>query len=570
MAPSRPSGRWPTGTGRRSSGTRPTDATLLGDHRFDDRIEDVSADAEAQQRATWLELRAAVDAIDTGRPRRRRPGHPRAAAGRADPGRRGHRRARTTELRFDQKNGVHADLLVAAPQIKAPRPRSRPGRWSSATARSRRCSTRWSSGSGPAWPRGAPRPASTSSGPSTRSTGTWPRRLDGDPFTTLRRPAGVGRARPAWRAELADVARDVIRPGLRPLPRRSSPTSCCPPAGPTSGPACAWLGRRRRRRLRRTSSAATPRVDDLDRRGDPPDRARRDRPPGRRVRRGRRAPVRHHRLAEIFDRLRVRPGAALRPAATRSWPTPAATWPPPPAAMGDWFGRLPRSRRARSSRSPPSSRRRHAAAYYFPPAADGSRPGHLLRQHRRPRRARTASRRRRSPSTRPSPATTSSSPSPPSWTACPPSSASRSATPPTSRAGASTPSGWPTRWASTPTTSTGSACWPPTRGGPAGWWSTPACTPWAGPGSRPSTSWSPTCRSAVGEIAVEVDRYIAMPGQALAYKIGQREIFRLRADAGERARRPVRHQGVPRRRARLVVGQPAGAPPPGRRLGVGV
>jgi uncharacterized protein (DUF885 family) len=33
------------------------------------------------------------------------------------------------------------------------------------------------------------------------------------------------------------------------------------------------------------------------------------------------------------------------------------------------------------------------------------------------------------------------------------------------------------------------------------------------------------------EVAVEVDRYIAMPGQALAYKVGQREIFRVRAHA---------------------------------------
>jgi uncharacterized protein (DUF885 family) len=42
--------------------------------------------------------------------------------------------------------------------------------------------------------------------------------------------------------------------------------------------------------------------------------------------------------------------------------------------------------------------------------------------------------------------------------------------------------------------------------------------------------------TALGEnnIANEVDRYIASPGQALAYKLGQMELLRLRAEARER------------------------------------
>ncbi|KZM75562.1 hypothetical protein AWN90_19495 [Nocardia terpenica] len=52
----------------------------------------------------------------------------------------------------------------------------------------------------------------------------------------------------------------------------------------------------------------------------------------------------------------------------------------------------------------------------------------------------------------------------------------------------------------------------------------------------------------LAEIEVEVDRYITMRGQAVAYKIGQNEILRQRARTAERTRGSVRHQDIPRSR----------------------
>ena len=66
---------------------------------------------------------------------------------------------------------------------------------------------------------------------------------------------------------------------------------------------------------------------------------------------------------------------------------------------------------------------------------------------------------------------------------------------------------------------------------PCGWSSIPACTPWAGPGSRPSISFSPTRPRTEQDIVVEIDRYIVMPAQALGYKLGQIEIRELRESA---------------------------------------
>ncbi|HET7722969.1 MAG TPA: hypothetical protein VFK43_23575, partial [Acidimicrobiales bacterium] len=44
----------------------PSTATLLGDHRYDDRLEDLSADAEQALRGKWVALRERVEAVPRG------------------------------------------------------------------------------------------------------------------------------------------------------------------------------------------------------------------------------------------------------------------------------------------------------------------------------------------------------------------------------------------------------------------------------------------------------------------------------------------------------------------------
>ena len=92
-----------------------------------------------------------------------------------------------------------------------------------------------------------------------------------------------------------------------------------------------------------------------------------------------------------------------------------------------------------------------------------------------------------------------------------------------------------TRWASTAATSTGSAilsfdAWRAAR------LVVDTGHPRAGLDARPGDrrSCSSTPPSAPNNIANEVDRYIVWPGQALAYKIGQLEILRLRDEAEAR------------------------------------
>jgi uncharacterized protein (DUF885 family) len=503
----------------------PTDATLHGDHRYDDRIEDVSVDAEARQRATWLELGATVDAIDPGGL---------DVAGRVT---QQLLRAELTlaveaidvreiELRYDQNTAVHAELFVVAPQIKAPTPESA----RALLERNRKIPTlldqvvdRLRAG------------LATGRTPALINIERSLNQLDkylaspveNDPFTRFAGPPDWdGEA--AWRAALVDVARGVIRPAFGRY-RQFFADELLPAGRPHDRAGLHWLPEgealydhfvRRHSTVDDLTPAEIHRIglDELDRLA------------GEYAEVGGRL-FGTDDLAAIFDRLRS--DEALRYTSgddimddSRRY-LAAAT-----AAMGDWFGRLPKTPCVITA-IPAAIAEDMPVAYYFPPADDGSRPGTYFVNTADPghkNRFETASvaYHEAIPGHHLQLAIATELDGVPAFQRL-------------SHGNTAYVEGWGL-YAERLAAEMGLYADDLERIGMLAADSWRSCRLVVDTGLH-ALGWgrqqaiefmTANAPVSVGEITVEVDRYIGMPGQALAYKIGQREIFRLRAEARAR------------------------------------
>ncbi|HZI39795.1 MAG TPA: DUF885 domain-containing protein [Acidimicrobiia bacterium] len=503
----------------------PTEATLHGDHRYDDRIEDVSADGEARERAAWLELRAAVDSIDAA-------GLDAACRVTCKLLRTELTQAveaidvRTAELRFDQNTGLHAELLVVAPQIQAPTPASA----RALLERHRQIPTlidqmierlRAGVAAGRA-------PARINVERSLNQVDKYlASPLEGDPFTIMAGPPGWdGEA--AWRAELAATARDAIRPAFGRY-RQFFASELLPAGRPhdraglcflDDGPALYEYFVRRHTTVPDLTADEIHRIglDELDRlTGEYAD-------VGGRL-------FGTIDVTKIFERLRSDPGLRYASgdeimADARRY-LAAAT-----AAMGEWFGRLPATP-CEITPIPASVAEDMPVAYYFPPANDGSRPGTYF--------VNTADAGHKNRFETASVAYHEAIPGHHLQLAI---ATELEGVPAFQRlAGGNTAyvEGWGL-YAERLAAEMGLYTDDLERIGMLAADSWRSCRLVVDTGLH-ALGWSrqqaidfmvANAPVTVGEIEVEVDRYIGMPGQALAYKIGQREIFRLREDARAR------------------------------------
>ncbi|HRW37291.1 MAG: DUF885 domain-containing protein [Acidimicrobiales bacterium] len=345
----------------------PLFATFLGDHRFDDQVDDLSEAGDAERRASWAGFLAEAEALgdegldETDRVSRRLLVEELGdAIATID--------ARLVELASDQMQGIHAELLTIAGQLRA----AEPEHAAMAVARVRRL--------GDALDQAADRyraglaagrtPARTCIDRSINQVDGYLRSpLDADPFAALAGPEGWdGEA--AWREELRAAVADDLRPAFARY-RDVLADELAPASRPDDRPGLCWIdgGEELYRQLIHLHTGLDLSPQELHDIGM--EEVTEDLPPQYRVL-GQRA-FGTHDLGEIFEHLlsdadlRYRDADELLAHATACLDDASA-------AIGDWFGILPEAPCVLTP-VPDFLAADAPAAYYTPPAPDGSRPG---------------------------------------------------------------------------------------------------------------------------------------------------------------------------------------------------
>jgi uncharacterized protein (DUF885 family) len=347
----------------------PLFASFLGDHRYDDRADDLSAEEERRLRSVWTGLRERAASVSSGN-------------GELDETDRASRdllvqelddsvRAidlRLAELTSDQMQGVHADLLITAAQLQAPdaehaamaltRARQFGRMLDQATDRYRE---------GLAAGRTPVRINIERS--INQVDGYLASPLESDPFANLAGPEGWD-GLDVWRGQLTDIVRDDLRPAFARY-RNALRDELLPAARPDDRPGLRWLddGTELYQALIELHTGLPLTPDELHAIGMA--EATESLPAEYAEVGGREFGTSD--LTEIFGRLLDDPGLRYRDAdqimghATECLDAARAV-------MGDWFGILPEAPCVLEP-VPEYLAADSPAAYYSPPAPDGSRPG---------------------------------------------------------------------------------------------------------------------------------------------------------------------------------------------------
>jgi uncharacterized protein (DUF885 family) len=344
----------------------PLFASFLGDHRYDDRADDLSAEEERRLRSVWVRLRERAAAVngeldETDCASRDLLVQELDDAVRAID-------LRLAELTSDQMQGIHADLLITAAQLRAPEPEHA----AMALERARQfgrmldqASERYREGLA-----AGRTPAHINVERSINQVdGYLASPLESDPFANLAGPEGWDDLE-AWRGRLTDIVRDDLRPAFARY-RDALRDELLPAARPDDRPGLRWLddGAELYQALIELHTGLPLKPDELHAIGIAEAT---EALPSEYAEVGGRAFATSD-LAEIFERLLDDPGLRYDDAdqimAHATECLEAAR-----AAMGDWFGILPEAvcvlKPVPEYLAPDAP-----AAYYSPPAPDGSRPG---------------------------------------------------------------------------------------------------------------------------------------------------------------------------------------------------